>query len=410
MARHKLTDSKIRSLTKPGIYGDGDGLYLRVMNGAGDTARKSWVFIWKRFGARREIGLGRYGSGAWNVTLAAARAKADEAREIIGAGGDPKSDLSERKAAAVAVTFGKIADEYIETMQTKWKGRQTLPAWNRFASAYVKSIRGVPIDKVSTDDVVRVIRPMWHDKPETATKVRERIKLVLDHAKARGLRSGDNPAQWKGHLDQILPPPEKLVRGHHAALPYTEVPAFVGNLRTVDGIGAAALEFVVLTAVRSGEARGATWDEIDLDAALWTIPAERMKGGKEHRVPLSGRALEILRVMKARAINGLVFPGRGGDRMLSDMTLAKTLKSAGAGAYTVHGFRSTFRDWVADETTFQREVAEAALAHAVGDAVERAYRRGDALAKRRKLMEAWASYCATVKGGNVLPMNRRAAE
>lgn len=400
MPRHKLTDSKIRSLTKPGVYGDGDGLYLRVQ----PTGRRSWVFIWRRFGTRREIGLGPYNNGAWHVTLSAARAKADEAREIIGSGGDPKSDLAERKAAAGRVTFGKIADEYIETMQTKWKGRQTLPAWKRFASAYVKSIRGVPIDKLSTDDVVRVLRPLWHDKPETASKVRERIKLVLDHAKARGLRSGDNPAQWKGHLDQILPAPEKLSRGHHAALPYTDIPAFLVKLRDVKGMGARALEFLILTAARSGEARGATWDEIDLDAAVWTVPPERMKAEKEHRVPLSARAVEIVKAMKAVSINSLVFPGQGDNRMLSDMTLTKALKSAGGGAYTVHGFRSTFRDWVADETTFQREVAEAALAHAVGDAVERAYRRSDALAKRRKLMEAWASYCATVKTGNVLPM------
>lgn len=406
MPRHKLTDSKIRSLTRPGIYGDGDGLYLRVQ----PTGRRSWVFIWRRFGTRREIGLGPYNSGAWHVTLSAARTKAAEAREIIGAGGDPKSDMAERKAAAGAVTFGKVADEYIETMQTKWKGAKTLPAWQRFAVAYVKGIRGVPVDKISTDDVVRVLRPMWHDKPETASKVRERIKLVLDHAKARGLRAGDNPAQWKGHLDQILPTPEKLIRGHHAALPHTEVPAFIKSLRSVDGVGALALEFTILTAARSGEARGAVWDEIDLDAGLWTIPGDRMKGGKEHRVPLSGRALEIIKAMKARAINGYVFPGRGDHRLISDMTLAKALKSAGGGAFTVHGFRSTFRDWVADETTFQREVAEAALAHAVGDAVERAYRRGDALAKRRKLMDAWATYCTTIKAGNVVSMARSAAE
>lgn len=402
MARHKLTDSKIRSLTKPGIYGDGDGLFLRVQ----PTGRRSWVFIWRRFGARREIGFGPYNNGAWHVTLAAARAKADEAREIIGAGGDPKTDMAERKAAQQVVTFGKVADEYIETMKPKWRGAKTVAAWERFASSYVVSIRKVPVDKVSTDDVVRVLRPLWHDKPETATKVRERIKLVLDHAKARGLRIGDNPAQWKGHLDQILPAPSKLSRGHHAAMPYADVSAFIKKLRSVDGIGAIALEFTILTAVRSGEARGATWQEIDLDAKVWTIPAERMKTGKEHRVPLSGRAVEIVQAMKATAVNNLVFPGKRDKKPLSDMTLLKALDTAGGGAFTVHGFRSAFRDWVAEETNFQREVAEAALAHAVGDAVERAYRRGDALEKRRKLMEAWTTYCGTVKVGNVLPMRR----
>lgn len=402
MARHKLTDSKIRSLTEPGIYGDGDGLYLRVQPSGG----KSWVFIWRRFGTRREIGLGRYGPGAWNVTLAAARAKADEAREIIGAGGDPKTDLAERKAAQQVATFGKIADEYIDTMKPKWRGDKTVAAWERFANSYVIAIRKVPVDKVSTDDVVRVLRPLWHEKPETATKVRERIKLVLDHAKARGLRQGENPAQWKGHLDQILPTPSKLVRGHHAAMPYIDLPAFLQKLRAVPGSGSKALEFTILTAVRSGESRGATWREIDLDAAVWTIPAKRMKTGKEHRVPLPDRALDILHEAKATAINDYVFPGQRENRPLSDMTLAKALKTAGGGDFTVHGFRSSFRDWVAEETHFQREVAEAALAHTVGDSVERAYRRGDALAKRRELMKAWATYCGGIHGQNVVAMTR----
>jgi integrase len=405
MARHKLTDSKIRTLTKAGIYGDGDGLYLRVQ----PSGRRSWVFIWKRFGTRREIGLGSYDAGTRRVSLATARVKAEEAREIVGAGGDPKTDMAERKAAVAVVTFGKVADEYIETMKAKWRGKATLAGWQRFAKSYVNSIRNVPVDKLSTDDVVRVLRPIWHGKIETATKVRERIKIVLDHAKARGLRCGDNPAEWKGHLDQILPAHSKLSRGHHAAMPYSDVPAFLPRLRAIGGVGARCLEFVVLTAVRSGEARGAKWAEVDLEAKVWTIPAERMKSEKEHRVPLPGRALAILREMKAVAVNDLVFPGQRDKRPLSDMTLAKALKTAGAGEFTVHGFRSCFRDWAAEETNFQREVAEAALAHAVGDAVERAYRRGDALEKRRKLMEAWAGYCSFVKAGNLVAI-RKAAE
>ncbi|KQT04131.1 site-specific integrase [Rhizobium sp. Leaf386] len=405
MTRHKLTDSKIRSLTNPGVYGDGDGLYLRVMK----SGSKSWIFIWRRFGVRREIGLGRYGPGAWNVSLATARVKADEAREIIGAGGDPKTDMAERKAALMSATFGKIADEYIETMKPKWRGDKTVAAWERFAKSYINTIRKIPIDKVSTEDVVRVLRPLWHDKPETATKVRERLKLVLDHAKARGLRSGDNPAQWKGHLDQILPAPSKLSRGHHAAMPYVDVAEFLQRLSKVSGIGSSALEFTILTAVRSGEARGATWREIDLEAKVWTIPAERMKSGKEHRVPLSDRALAIVKDMKAIAVNELVFPGQREKRPLSDMTLAKALNTAGGGDFTVHGFRSSFRDWAAEETNFQREVAEAALAHAVGDSVERAYRRGDALEKRRKLMDAWAVYCTDRQRENVVAMKRGAS-
>lgn len=400
MARHKLSDSRVKALTKSGIYGDGDGLYLRLQ----PSGSRSWVFIWRRFGARREIGLGPYGAGAGHVSLPTARAKAEEARNIVGAGGDPKTDMAERKAAVRSATFGQIADEYIDAMKSKWRGSKTLPRWQRFAKLHAKSIRGVPIDRVSTDDVLRVLRPLWHAKPETASKAREGIKLVLDHAKARMLRNGDNPAQWVGHLDQILPAPAKLSRGHHAAMPYVVVPAFFLKLRTVQGIGAKALEFTILTAVRSGEARGAEWDEIDLKARVWTIPAERMKGEKPHRVPLSNRAVDILDEMKKKAVNKLVFPGRRERLPLSDMTLLKVLDTAGGGAFTVHGFRSAFRDWVAEETTFQREVAEAALAHAVGDVVERAYRRGDALVKRREMMEAWASYCTLVKNENGVAM------
>lgn len=401
MARHKLSDSKVRSLSAPGIYGDGDGLYLRIQK----TGGKSWVFIWRRYGVRREIGLGAYGAGSGQVSLALARTKAEEARAIVGAGGDPKTDMAERQAAGA--TFGTIADEYIAAMAPKWRGGKTLPAWERFAAKYAKALRDIPVEKVSTDDVVRVLRPMWHAKPETASKVRERIKIVLDHAKARGLRTGDNPGQWKGHLDQILPAPAALSRGHHAAVPYKDVPALVEKIRRIDGMGSRALEFAILTAARSGEVRGATWEEIDLDANLWTIPAARMKTGKAHRVPLSDRAVEIVREAKATAFNDFVFPGKKDDRPLSDMTLAKALKTAGGSDFTVHGFRSSFRDWVSEETSFQREVAEAALAHSVGDSVERAYRRGDALEKRRKLMDAWAKYLDRPSQQNVITLPAR---
>ena len=321
-------------------------------------------------------------------------------------GGDPKTDMAERKAAQRIATFGQIADEYISTMQSKWRGAGTVAAWERFARTYAKAIANVPVDKISTDDVVRVLRALWQTKPETAAKVRERIKLVLDHARARGLRSADNAAQWKGHLDQILPPPKKLANGHLAALPFAEVPRFLQQLRAVDGIPARALEFLVLTAVRSGEARGAVWSEFDLKEALWTIPASRMKSGRPHRVPLSGRAIAIVKEMQARSVGAYVFPSQRGGRPLPGTTLARTL-SAAAGptvTVTVHGFRSCFRDWVAEATNFQSEIAEAALAHAVGDAVERAYRRGDALQKRRQLMEAWSNYCGDQKGDNVFDL------
>ncbi|PRH86910.1 integrase [Labrys okinawensis] len=394
MARHKLKDLGIRALTEPGIYGDGDGLYLRVQTGG----RRSWVFIWKRFGIRREIGLGPYGSGTGAVSLAAARAKAEEAREIVGRGGDPKIEMAERQAAKRVATFGQITEEYIETMKPKWRGDKTVAAWERFSKTYTDKIRKVPIDKVSTEDVLSVLRPFWHDKPETATKVRERIKLVLDHGKARGLRQGDNPAEWRGHLDQILPPPKKLAKGHHASLPYTDAPAFVKKIRRASGVAARALEFIILTGSRSLEVRGAEWQEIDMAKAVWTVPAARMKTGKEHRVPLAARAIEILTEMQESRRGNLVFEGRVDASPVSDVALAKCMKTYGAGDFTIHGFRSTFREWTADETQHQREVAEAALSHAVGDQVERAYRRGDALAKRRRLMDDWAAYLGGADG------------
>lgn len=387
MARNLLTVAEIKAAAKPKLR-DGDGLWLHTSK----SGNRNWVFIFVRHGRRREMGLGPFGSGTGQVSLAAARQKADEIRTILGRGGDPFAEMEERQRNVKPVLFGALADEYIKTMSPKWRGKQTLPAWERFAATYAKGLRKIPVADVDTDAVVRVLTPLWGSKPETATKTRERIKLVLDHAKARGLRSGDNPAAWAGHLDQILPRPKKLVRGHHAAMPYSELPAFMKKLRAVPGVVARALEFTILTAARSGETRGAPIAEFDLGKAVWTVPKERMKEPREHRVPLCARALQIVEEMRENAINDLVFPGKKLKRPLSDVALANVLDDVGASAFTVHGFRSAFRDWAAEETGHQREVAEAALAHSVGDSVERAYRRGDALAKRRKLMDDWAAF------------------
>ncbi len=342
--------------------------------------------------------MGPYGRGAAHVSLAAARDKAEECRAIVGRGCDPKTELAERKAAVKPMTFGQIADEFVEAMKPKWKSEKSLQRWQRFTITYADSIRKVPIGQVSTDDILRVLKPLWHTKPESAAKCREALKLVLDHAKARGLRTGKNPAEWKGNLEALLPPPAKLVRGHHAAMAYGDVSAFLVKLAEVNGVGAKALEFTILTAARSGETRGATWDEIDIPGKLWTIPGSRMKAGKAHVVPLSDRAVSILTEMKARAVCDLVFPGARSKTPLSDMTLSKALKSAGGGNYTVHGFRSAFRDWAGNETSFPRELAEEALAHEIGSAVEKAYRRNAAVEKRRHLMGAWASYLTDPKG------------
>ena len=393
MARNLLTVAEIKAAENPKLR-DGDGLWLHTSKAGG----RNWVFIYVRHGRRREMGLGPFGGGTGQVSLAVARQKADEIRAILGRGGDPFSDMEERQRKVKPVLFGELADEYITAMSPKWRGKQTVPAWERFAATYAKPLRKIPVADVDTDAVVRVLTPLWSTKPETATKTRERIKLVLDHAKARGLRKGDNPAQWAGHLDQILPTPKKLTRGHHAAMPYTELPDFMKRLRAIPGVAARALEFTILTGARSGETRGAPISEIDLEKRVWTVPKERMKEPREHRVPLVNRAVEIVKEMRREAINDLVFPGKKLKRPLSDATMATVLDELGASAYTVHGFRSCLSTWAAEETLHQREVVEAALAHAVGDAVERAYRRGDALAKRRKLMDDWATFLGGKNG------------
>ncbi len=389
MARNLLTTAAIRNSDKSKLS-DGDGLWLH-RNRSGN---RSWVFIYTRLGRRREMGLGPLGSGTGHVGLAAARAKADEIRTILGRGGDPFTEMGER-SKATGKTFSQVVEAYIEVMAPSWRGAKTEASWRRFLSTYAKPLRKRVIADIATEDVLAVLRPLWHEKPETATKTRVRLKQVLDHAKVLGLRSGDNPAEWRGHLDKLLPPPQTVGR-HHAAMAYADIPALMNKVRAATGVGARALEFTILTAARSGEARGATWAEIDFNAKLWTVPAERMKSRKEHRVPLADAAIGVLRTMLSQKRESMVFPGSDPSKGISDMTMAKALHAAGGTGVTVHGFRSTFRDWAAEETHHEREVAEAALAHAIGDRVERAYRRGDALEKRRKLMDEWAAYC----GGN----------
>ena len=258
----------------------------------------------------------------------------------------------------------------------------------------------------STRDVLKVLSPIWLTKSETASRLRGRIERVLDFAKVRGWRTGDNPALWRGHLKSILPARQRLARGHHAAMPYRDVPAFLQALQGKEALAARALEYLILTAARSGEVLGATWEEIDFDAAVWTVPAARMKAGREHRVPLSARAVAILKALHEVRISDFIFPGQAKGRPLSGMAFEMLMRRMKADAFTPHGFRSAFRDWAGDATSFPREVAEQALAHRVGDATERAYRRADALEKRRRLMVAWADYCGTVRGGNVIPLAR----
>jgi integrase len=405
MAGHKrLTALGMKKIVKPGRHADGGGLYLDIAK----SGSRSWVFLYQRAGKRREMGLGRVD----DVPLALARVKAAEARQILATGGDPLDVRREAERQVKPKTFGEAADALLADVEGGWRNDKHRAQWKMTLTKYAGPLRDLPISEVGTDDVLKVLRPLWSRVPETASRTRGRIERVLDYARARGWRSGENPALWRGHLALMLPKPEKLRRGHHRALPYQEIPAFMARLRNTKGLGARALEFQILTAARSGEVRGATWAEIDFNAELWIIPKERMKANRAHRVPLPPHAMALLEDLlgMARAEHGdeapsaLLFPGTLLDRPLSDGTLERVLDRLSV-AVTPHGFRSTFRDWAGDTTDHPREVIEAALAHAVGDETERAYRRSDALEKRRTLMEAWSAYCA---GENpaVVPLSR----
>jgi integrase len=394
MARaiNKLTDTECKAIAKPGMLGDGGGLYLSVK----PSGAKSWAFIWKQNGKCNEMGLGTYPT----VKLAKARTLAAECRQAVADGRNP---INERKKDAVP-TFGDCADLFLASMEGQWRNEKHRAQWRMTLEQYASPLRAKSVADISTDDVLKVLTPIWQSKAETASRLRGRIERVLDYAKARGWRADENPALWRGHLKNILPARQKLTRGHHAAMPYRDVPAFMEQLPGKEAMAARGLEFLILTAARSGEVLGATWSEMDLDKAVWTISAKRMKAGKEHRVPLSPRALAIVTESQETRISDYVFPGHRPNRPLSGMAFEMLMRRMKADAFTVHGFRSAFRDWAGDETQFSRDVAEQTLAHRVGDATERAYRRADALEKRRKLMEAWATYVETSRSKNVIQL------
>ncbi len=388
---HKLSAVTVSSRKEPGYYADGGGLYLRVAPGGS----KGWIFRFTRARKTRDAGLGPYPT----VSLVKAREQAEQCRRLLASGIDP---IEARKAARAAAngaaekvrTFEQCAKAYIASHEAGWRNDKHRYQWRATLEQYVYPIfGGLAVSEVKTEHVLKALNPIWTVKPETATRVRGRIEVILNAAKAQGLRDGENPATWRGHLDQLLPPTSKVRRvEHHAALPYRDVPAFMALLRSETGISAKALEFMVLTATRTGETLGARWDEIDLKERLWTIPAHRMKGGRAHRVPLSARAITILKEMAEIRQNEFVFPGGKPGRPLSQMACLMLLRRMEYGHVTAHGFRSSFRDWAAEKTKFSREAAEMALAHAIPDAVEAAYRRGDLFEQRRKLMRAWATY------------------
>lgn len=384
----------VKCLKTPGYHAVGEVAGLNLQITAGGS--RSWVLRLRVGAKRREIGLGAYPG----VSLADARVKAQAMRDAVRAGRDPLLELRAARSALIAEqasakTFRQCADAYIAAHEAGWKNTKHGQQWRNTLETYVHpTVGALLVRDVTKDHVLSVLRPIWTTKPETAARVRSRVELVLSYAMQAGYRPEEaNPARWRGGLDKLLPARSKVARVvHHPALPVGEVGAFFQNLRTAQGMGARALEFAILTAARSGEVRGATWAEIDLQAKTWAVPAEHMKAGKEHRVPLSDAALALLRQVGADGAqpNTLVFPApRGG--MLSDMTLTAVTRRMGTTAVP-HGFRSTFRDWTGERTTFAREVAEAALAHTLDSKVEAAYARGDLFAKRAKLMQAWADF------------------
>ena len=394
---HKLSARAVATATTPGRHSDGGGLYLNVTA----SGARSWVFMWKLAGKRREIGLG----SLREVPLARARERAAGARQLLSAGLGPVA----ARARPKGMTFGEAADALIESMSSGWRNAKHRAQWEMTLGDYCAAIRSKPVGEVSTDDVLAVLKPLWLTR-ETASRLRGRIERVLDFAKVRGMRSGENPARWRGHLDAILPKRAKLTRGHHKAMPFDQVAGFIHDLRDRQGVAPRALEFLILTAARSGEVLGARWDEIDLQGRLWTVPRGRMKAAREHRVPLCDRAMAILAELQGARSGDLVFPGLRRGKSLSSMALEMTLRRMKADT-TVHGFRSSFRDWAGEATNFPREVAEAALAHVVGDETERAYRRGDALQKRRRLMEAWSGLlnAPAAARNDVVPLSRSVA-
>jgi integrase len=399
---NKLTAIQVARLKKPGRHCDGAGLWLQVSI----SGSKAWLFQFKRDGRARQMGLG----GLHTVSLQEARIRARQARQSLLDGIDPIDAKHAQRGAvrlekAKALTFGKCAADYLDAHAGAWKNQKHRSQWQSTLDAYANPLIGaLPVAAIDTALVLKILRPIWNEKPETASRLRGRVERILSWATVQGFRQGDNPARWRGHIDALLPA-KATVRAvkHHAALPFVELPGFMAEIRKRESISARALEFTILTASRTGEAVGAKWDEIDIKAKVWTVPAERMKASRPHRVPLSDRAVEILADLPSDN-SGFVFLGARGAS-ISNWAMLELLRGMVPGL-TVHGFRSSFSDWARERTAYPRDVVEMALAHAIKDKSEAAYRRGDALDKRRRLMQEWARYCMAPKLGDVVPLRR----
>lgn len=395
---NRLSAKGVQNLKRPGYHPDGGGLYLQIS----PAGTKSWIFRYTLTGRSREMGLG----SAAAFTLEEARQRAQDARKLLADRIDPIAARNAQRAQealdnARSISFRECWTQYIASHRAGWKNAKHADQWTNTLEAYCGPIAGaLPVADVDTAIVLKVLEPIWTKIPETARRLRARMENVLDWATVRTFRTGDNPARWRGHLQKLLPALQKKTRvRHHPALPYDQAAAFIAELRQQQGTASRALEFLILTAARTNEVIGARPGEFDLAKAVWTIPAERMKAGREHRVPLSPRAVEII---KAQPKGDYVFP-------LSNMAMLELLKRMDRTSITVHGFRSTFRDWAAETTGYPREVCEMALAHTIGNATEAAYRRGDLFDKRRRLMDEWAKFCNQIpRGGTVTPIRKRA--
>jgi integrase len=406
MATEKLSYLKVAKATDPGLYNDGGGLYLRVAVGGS----RQWIFRYTINGKTHDMGLG----GADTFSLKEARERARQARKLKHDGIDPLEQRREKRRqarleAAKAMTFRQCAEAYIAAHEAGWSNTKHAAQWPSTMARFVYPVFGnFAVQAIDTGLVLKVIEPIWTVKTETASRVRGRIEAILDWATARGHRRGENPARWRGHLENLLPRKSKVTRvQHHQALPYAQIGIFMCELRAEQGIAARAFEFLILTASRTSEAIGASWDEIDFTERVWSIPAETMKADKPHRVALSDAAFGIIEAMLEVKSGNFIFPGANGDRPLSNMSLLMLLRRMGHHELTVHGFRSCFADWAAERTAFPDEVRQMALAHTVGDKVEAAYRRGDLFEKRRRLGQAWAEYCrmpSPVSSSEVMPV------
>jgi integrase len=388
----RLSAVKVDKERRPGLYADGLGLYLQIT----PAGTKSWIYRYRVGSKLRDMGLGSIHA----VSLAQARDQAAICRHQRANGIDPidfrRAGRSKARAETLrAITFEKCADAYIDSHVASWKNKKHAAQWKSTLKTYAfPEFGSLPVALVDTTLVLKALEPIWKAKPETASRVRGRIESVLDWARVREFRDGENPARWRGHLDKLLPHRSDVSAvKHHAALNYDALPSFMKALRDEAGISARALEFCILTCTRSGETLGVLWHEVDIAGRLWRIPPERMKGRREHRVPLSSRALDILAEMKEVRTGRYVFPGKKADKPLSGMAMLMLLRRMGREDLTAHGFRSTFRDWAAEQSSAPNEVAEMALAHAVSNKVEAAYRRGDLFDRRRALAEEWAAYC-----------------